>query len=341
MIRAATVKFVLFAVATVALTGFIAAQIADVSLGERYTLTARFADVTGVRVGDAVRVAGVPVGNVRGIAVDDGMAVLTFDVDAAVALPDDTEVAIAWLDLIGQKQLDLYPGEATTFLAPGDEVERTRSTVDIGALTAQLGPFARVVSPEDVNALLESVFLVLQDNESDLVGLSGDIRALLDTIASRDTTIDAMVADYAEVISTLAAREQQIRTMVDNLVLVSGAFVEADAVLATALDDGAQVSQQLAAFLDTNAEDLAALIADINDIVAVVSTRTEDIDAIFGDLPGALQQLFEITRHGEYLRVNAVCASFAEPPCEFDHQGSTRGPAATDVLRDLLLGGAG
>ena len=330
-----------FAAASLALTGFIAAQIADVSLGERYTLTARFADVTGVHVGDDVRVAGVPVGNVRGIAVDDGMAVLTFDVDADVALPDDTEVAIAWLDLIGQKQLDLFPGASTTFLGPGDEVERTRSTVDIGALTAQLGPFARVVSPDDVNALLESVFLVLQDNEADLVGLSGDVRDLLGTIASHDATIDAMIGDYATVTSTLASREQQIRTMVDNLVLVSGAFVEAEDVLATALDDGAQVSHQLAAFLDTNADDLAALIADINDIVAVVSTRTDDVDAIFAGMPDALRQLFEVTRHGEYLRVNAVCASFAEPPCEVDYQGSTRGPAAADVLRNLMLGGAG
>ena len=79
--------------------------------------------MAGLHGGDAVKLAGVPVGEVTGIDVVKGQAVVRFEVDSDVDLPTDSTVAVRWRNLIGQRYLWLDPGDAA-----GSSTTATRSS---------------------------------------------------------------------------------------------------------------------------------------------------------------------------------------------------------------------
>ncbi|HEX2032138.1 MAG TPA: MlaD family protein, partial [Actinomycetota bacterium] len=108
-------KVGLFVLASAILTVLLAMRIANLSLsdllGQTYTLEAVFENAAGVFPGDAVKIAGVEVGRVTETRIEDGHAVVTFDVDRDTELTTTSRVAIRWRNVIGLRFLYVYPGE--------------------------------------------------------------------------------------------------------------------------------------------------------------------------------------------------------------------------------------
>ena len=343
-LRAAGLRFLLFAVAAIALTVFIAAQILGLSTTDRMPLHAVLADASGLRQGDQVRLAGVPVGQVSAVEVERGQARLTVAVDRTLALPTDTLLAVSWVDLTGRRQVDLHPGEATDLLAAGDEIARTRPAADLGQLTAELGPLVQVLDPERLNDLLASVDQVLAASTDDLTALTGDLAALLETVGAREQALDEMITDYGTVATTLAEREQQVRRVVDDLVTVTEAFAGTEEVLGPSIDDASAVLAALDDFLADNTDDLGRLVDDLAVLVDTASSRADELGTGLAELPDALTELFGVLRHGDHLRIDTVCASPTEPPdpCLLSRDPvpvASRVSEDTAGLSQLLLGG--
>ena len=100
-----------------------------------FELVANFNSVSGLRVGADVEMAGVPVGRVASIKLDDDLSrrqarvVLILDKD--LQLPADTS------GLIGDKYVNLTAGGSEDILASGDTLEETESAVDIESLISK------------------------------------------------------------------------------------------------------------------------------------------------------------------------------------------------------------
>ncbi|WP_300164833.1 outer membrane lipid asymmetry maintenance protein MlaD [Solidesulfovibrio sp.] len=104
--------------------------------GDRYPLTARFKDVTGLKSGAYVEMAGVRIGRVGGIRLDtkDNMALVTLDIDKGVRLTDDSIASIKTSGLIGDKFVKVSPGGSDEVLGPGGVIVETEASVDLGDL---------------------------------------------------------------------------------------------------------------------------------------------------------------------------------------------------------------
>src|SRR4051812_12700480 len=75
------------------------------------TLTSTFTNVEGIKDGSRVKVAGVDVGDVKAVELQpNGTAVLTMEVEKAVALPADVTAEITTSGLIGERFVSLVPG---------------------------------------------------------------------------------------------------------------------------------------------------------------------------------------------------------------------------------------
>lgn len=329
-------RFLAFALLSGGLALFVAAQIIGFSTTPRVPHEAVFADASGVQTGDLVRLAGVPVGAVTGVTVEDGSAVVAVEVDRSVALPTDTVLAVSWRDLTGARQLDLLPGEADTTLAPGDVIERTRPAVDLSQLTNRLGPLARALDPEQLNQLLTSVDAILAEDVDTVTQLTADTSALLQAVASRRDRIDGMITDYGTVAATLAEREQQMRRIVDDLVKVAEAFGGSEQVLGPAIDDASGLLASLDDFLDANAERSGQLVEELSILTETATGRIDELESGLRRLPSALTSLYGAVRHGDMIRVDAVCAALTEPPCPVPNSG--RSEDGRGSLTDLLLG---
>jgi phospholipid/cholesterol/gamma-HCH transport system substrate-binding protein len=83
-----------------------------------------FDQVGGLKPRAPVVVGGVKVGQVKAIGLDgDLRARVVLDVDASLALPNDTSAAILTAGLLGDQYVELTPGGDEKLLGPGDEIE--------------------------------------------------------------------------------------------------------------------------------------------------------------------------------------------------------------------------
>lgn len=117
-------------------------QFADLrSEAASYPLTASFRSAEGVAVGTDVRLAGISIGSVSGLALDPATyeARVTFSVDRAIQLPEDSDIQIAQEGLLGGSFLEVSPGASDFMLSAGDEVLNTQSSVSLLNLLMRFG----------------------------------------------------------------------------------------------------------------------------------------------------------------------------------------------------------
>jgi phospholipid/cholesterol/gamma-HCH transport system substrate-binding protein len=108
--------------------------------GDTYVIEARFTNAGGLNTGSNVVVAGVPVGRVEAIRMEESeyTAIATLRVMKGLKLPTDSMASIKTTGLIGDKFITLSPGADETYLEPGARITMTESAVDLESLIGKM-----------------------------------------------------------------------------------------------------------------------------------------------------------------------------------------------------------
>lgn len=137
-IEAAVGIFMLIGIVCV---GYLSIRLGEMEWGgdKFYPVVARFQSVSGLITGARVELAGVHVGKVDSIALDPErqVAVVRLKIQKDVVLSDDVIASIKTSGLIGDKYLQLVPGNSDTALKPGGMITETESAVDLEALISK------------------------------------------------------------------------------------------------------------------------------------------------------------------------------------------------------------
>ena len=101
-----------------------------------YPLTASFRSPEGVSVGSDVRLAGVKVGSVTGIALDPETyrAEMSLTLQDQVKIPDDSAIVVTSEGLLGGNFVEISPGGSAFFYEPGAEILDTQGSVSLMSL---------------------------------------------------------------------------------------------------------------------------------------------------------------------------------------------------------------
>ena len=101
-----------------------------------YTVYARFTSIAGLRAGADIEIAGVRVGRVASISLDQSrdMALVSLHVNNGVELYDDALASVRTSGLIGDKYILLSPGGSGEPLKDGDELSDTESALDLESM---------------------------------------------------------------------------------------------------------------------------------------------------------------------------------------------------------------
>ena len=131
-------------VGTFVLAGGAALVYLAVTLGEfslsskpRYPVTARFSSVGDLKVGDPVKMAGVPIGEVKAMRLTDFVAEAELSIEEAVVLPEDTIASIQSAGLLGDAYVALSPGASERDLPPGGRITRSEPAISITELISK------------------------------------------------------------------------------------------------------------------------------------------------------------------------------------------------------------
>lgn len=98
--------------------------------GNTYTLTAVFPTVSSLQLAATVEVAGVAIGKVERIHLEDFEAVVTMRLDSAVRLQEDAIASIRTRGLIGEKYIRISPGGSDRLIQPGGRIREVETPLD-------------------------------------------------------------------------------------------------------------------------------------------------------------------------------------------------------------------
>ncbi|MDO8948028.1 MAG: outer membrane lipid asymmetry maintenance protein MlaD [Desulfocapsaceae bacterium] len=121
--------------------GYLALQLGEVeilSAGNSYVVNAEFDNISGVKKGAAIQIAGVVVGQVQRTWLGkDELAHVALQIDKGVKVPVDSMASVKTQGIIGDKYIQLTLGGDEKLFVEGDVLTDTESAVDLESLISK------------------------------------------------------------------------------------------------------------------------------------------------------------------------------------------------------------
>ena len=128
----------IFVLCGLVLIGYMTVKLGHVTFfgDDSYSLYAKFTSVSGLRVGNPVKMLGMEIGRVENLSIDqkDMKAVVEIRVKNSIKVYDDAIAAIKTEGLIGDRYLSIDPGGGGVLLAAGATIIETQPAVEISDL---------------------------------------------------------------------------------------------------------------------------------------------------------------------------------------------------------------
>jgi phospholipid/cholesterol/gamma-HCH transport system substrate-binding protein len=303
-------KVVAFSVLAAVFTVGLGVKIGNLRLFKHtYTLEAQFADASGVFKGDAVKLAGVDVGRVEGAEIENGYAIVKFNLDESVKITSDSVVAIRWRNILGQRFLYVYPGDGRgAALDDGDRVPlaQTEDAGDLGEFLNQLGPILKAIDPDKANAFLDSMNTALAGNEGAVRQLIGEGAFLAGRLSSMDDQIKSLIGSSDTVMATYAAQDQSIGRILDDLNILGARLEGMTGDINSVITNFAVVQQQLNKLLTESRDNIDATISSLNSVSANLRQNRSNLENTLCTLPAGVSGYFQTTSFGEWFNVRIV-----------------------------------
>ena len=319
-------KFGVFVVVALVLLVALAVRVGNVSLfTHRTTYQAQLADVTGLQPNNAVKIAGVTVGQVTGISVQRGHALVTFAINNDVHLRASTKSGLQQNNVLGQQFLYLYPGSTGKDIQAGYVIPLSQSIADpgVGAFLNALGPFLAAVNPAQANTFVQSVLAALQGNQDKVDQLINDSATVAQTVGSLDTQVGQVIDALNQVFTALAQKSSDVGTLLDNLQSVSQTFAAHNDLLDTVVTNLSKFTGQIAAVVQSNQGNLATTISDLQSVTSVVQDHEKSLSAGLSSLGAGFNPYTLISNYGQWFQVKSVYTCLAgETTCFYNNGGN-------------------
>lgn len=185
------------------------------------TYNATFANVSGLRDGNFVRIAGVEVGKVKKISInDDATVTVQFFADDSVVLTQGSRAAVHYQNLIGDRYLALEEGTGSVqLLHPGQTIpiERTQPALDMQALIGGFRPLLRALDPDQVNALTGQLIAAFQGQGATISSFLAQTASVTNTLADRDQLVGQVISNLNTLLGSLGEQTKQFDKAVESV----------------------------------------------------------------------------------------------------------------------------
>jgi phospholipid/cholesterol/gamma-HCH transport system substrate-binding protein len=129
----------IFVLAGIFCLGYISVKLAKMELftGNTYEVYAIFSDIGGLKTGSSVNIAGLEVGRVSSMTLEDYQAKVVLTIKKDIKLQEDTIASIKTRGLIGEKFLELKPGGSDQIIGPGGRIREANPPLDFEELISK------------------------------------------------------------------------------------------------------------------------------------------------------------------------------------------------------------
>jgi phospholipid/cholesterol/gamma-HCH transport system substrate-binding protein len=255
--------------------------------------SAIFKNASGLRAGQFVRASGVEVGKVSKVELINGgnEVEVNFDVDRSLQLFQGTTASIRYLNLIGDRYLELKRGDDNTKLPSGGTIPDTRTepALDLDALIGGFRPLFRALDPDKVNTIATSIITIFQGQGGTINDILDQTASLTAALADRDQAIGEVVKNLNTVLDTTVKHQQQFDETIKNFeTLVTGLKNRADPI-ASSVADISNAAGSVADLLGDNRPLLQRTVTDLEILQQPLVDQKDQLNDTLIKIPAALK----------------------------------------------------
>lgn len=297
-------RVALFSVVSLVFTFALLTVFGQFRFDSRTSYRAEFTNVSGLKGGNFVRIAGVEVGKVTDLTLHkDGTVTIDFAIDKELQLTEGTKAAIRYENLIGDRYLSLEEGPGSVRrLLPGQTIplSRTSPALDVDTLIGGFRPLFRALDPDQVNALTGELLRVFQGQGGTISSVLAQTSALTTTLAGRDQLIGQVITNLNTVLGTFAKRDDQFAQGLDKLSQLVQGLADRKADIGAGIVNINTAARSIADLLTVARQPIKDTVQQTDRVGGQVMADHDYVDELVKTLPDAYQILSRNGLYGDY-----------------------------------------
>lgn len=290
-------KIGIVAIVLAGLLGLVVLGISVIPFGKK-SYTAILAQTAGLRVSEDVKVHGVPVGQIKAIALDGDQVKVTFTVSKDVRLGDETTADVKVATLLGTHYLDVNP-------AGSGEISRI--------------PLSRTSVPYNLQDVLEKgtgtlekldpllLAKALTEASKTLDATSAGLGPALEGVARLSEAVTARSGQTAELFTAarkitdqLGASSVDIVELMKQSTLVLNEINTRREAIHTLLTETTALAQNLGGIISDTKADLGPAIRQLNQVLATLRSQDKVLKSLLENVAPAVRYVANATGNGPW-----------------------------------------
>ena len=297
-------RVALFTAVCLVFTFSLIAVFGQLRFEDRAGYQAVFTNISGLKSGNFVRIAGVEVGKVGDLTLHrDGTVTVGFAVDKGVRLTDGTKAVVRYENLIGDRYLALEDGPGSPRrLPPGATIPlaRTSPALDVDALIGGFRPLFRALDPDQVNALSGELLRIFQGQGGTLASVLAQTSTLTSTLAGRSELIGELIVNLNTVLHTFGTRDREFSDGLDKLSQFVNGLAQSKDDISTGLAYINAAAGSVADLLVQARQPIRDVVHETDRMSGQVLSDRDYFDNLLKQLPDIYQVLSRQGLNGDY-----------------------------------------
>lgn len=277
---------------------------ANLRFGEGNSYRAEFSDISGLKSGDFVRIAGVEVGQVQDISIErNAVVIVDFSSDDTVHLTQGSKALIRYDNLIGGRYLELQEGAGSLdALAPGGTIplERTQPALDLDELIGGFRPLFRALDPDQVNVLSSQLIKVFQGQGATIGSFLAQTGSLTSTLANRDALIGEVIGNLNTVLGSLGGQSEQFDKAVTSLSGLVQGLASRKTEISDAIAHASNAATSIADLMEQARPPLQNAVQQTDRVAGIAVADHEYLDNLLNTLPDKYRLLARQGMYGDF-----------------------------------------
>lgn len=289
------------------------------------TYHATFSEASRLKSGQDVRIAGVPVGSVKAVALNpDNTVDVEFDVNERYQLYTSTRAVVRYQNLVGDRYLEITsgPGELNKLPAGGTiSKDNTQPALDLDALLGGLRPVLKGLDGDKVNEVSNAVIELLQGQGGALSNMLASTSSFTQGLAARDQLIGDVINNLNTVLGTVDEKGAQFDASVDQLQQLLTGLAQNRDPIAGAIPPLASASNDLTDLLQESRRPVQGVIENVRPLAQRMDDRKADINKVIEPLAENYLRLNALGAYGSFFNIYYCSVRL-----------KINGPAGSDIL---------
>ncbi|GAA3496985.1 hypothetical protein GCM10019016_040860 [Streptomyces prasinosporus] len=237
--------------------------------------SADFSEAAGLDEGDEVRIAGVKVGKVTGVALDGARVKVSFTVEDAW-IGDRTTAAIAVKTVLGDKYLAVDPLGSRP-QDPGSRIpsSRTTSPYDVTQAFQDLSGTVDAIDTRRLAESFETISDTFKDSPPHVSKAATGLSDLSRSVSRRDAELSRLLKGSARFSKTLENKKSSFETLIEDGGSLLGELRKRRAAISALLKGSRDLGTELGGLVKDNEKQLGPTLKALGRVTGVLEKNND------------------------------------------------------------------